>query len=43
MSEAAKNRKPVSEETKKKISEAKKGHIPWNKGLKFKNNKNDAN
>lgn len=25
-----------SEETKRKISEAKKGRIPWNKGLKIK-------
>ena len=31
-----KMRRTMSEETKKKLSEANKGRIPWNKGLKFK-------
>lgn len=31
------NSKPKSDETKKKMSEAKKGKTPWNKGLKFTN------
>ena len=37
MSEAhkGKNRKPKSEETKRKMSEAKKGRTPWNKGKKY--------
>ena len=26
---------PMSEETKKRVSEAKKGQVPWNKGLKL--------
>jgi len=29
----------LSEETKKKLSQAKKGQIPWNKGKKFANHK----
>ena len=33
-------RKQHSEETKRKISEAKKGKIPWNKGKKKKQTKN---
>ena len=31
---AANRGKPMSDETKKRISDAKKGKIPWNKGLK---------
>ena len=31
-----KNRPPMSEETKKKISESQKGRVAWNKGLKMK-------
>ena len=31
-----KNTGPKSEETRKKMSEAKKGKPPWNKGLKLK-------
>lgn len=34
-------RKPLTEEVKMKISESNKGHIPWNKGLKTKPNKNE--
>ena len=35
MSESTKGRKH-SEETKIKLSEAKKGQVPWNKGKKHK-------
>ncbi|GAG87039.1 unnamed protein product, partial [marine sediment metagenome] len=31
-SHKGKKRKPFSEEWKRKLSESKKGHIPWNKG-----------
>lgn len=34
LSKAAKNRNPMSEESRRKISEANKGSIPWNKGKK---------
>jgi hypothetical protein len=35
-------RKKISEETRKKMRDAKIGYIPWNKGLKYssKNKKN---
>ena len=28
-----------SDETRKKMSEAKKGKVPWNKGIKMNNHK----